>query len=87
MENGMHWGADWHAGWFLGMHLAWWIFWIVVAVGIWAAVSRSVRPPASRADSPIEVLQRRYAEGALTTAEYEERRAKLTESASAAHRE
>lgn len=81
----MHWDANWHSGWFLGMHLAWWVFWIVVAGAIWAAVTRSGTPPAPRAESPLEVLRRRYAEGALTTAEYEERRAKLTESGAAAH--
>jgi putative membrane protein len=83
----MHSGADWHSGWFLGMHLAWWIFWIVVAVVVWAAVTRLASPPAARAESPLEVLRRRYAEGSLTTAEYEELRAKLAESGAAAHGE
>jgi uncharacterized membrane protein len=36
-------------------------------------------PRAPTAESPLEVLQRRYAEGALTTVEYEERRQKLAE--------
>jgi len=62
--------ALWHSGWFFGMHLAWWIFWIVVAVVIWATVVRSMTPPAPKVESTLEVLQRRYAEGALTTAEY-----------------
>ena len=70
----MHWGAG--SGWFFGMHLAWWIFWIVAALAIWATVRRS----APKAEAPFEVLRRRYAEGALTTEEYDERRAKLAES-------
>jgi putative membrane protein len=65
------------------MHLVWWIFWIGVA--IWAFVVRSGTPPVQRDESPLEVLRRRYAEGALTTAEYEERRVKLTESGATAH--
>lgn len=81
----MHGDMNWHSGWFLGMHIAWWIFWIVVTAAIWAATTRSGTPSAPRAESPVEVLRRRYAEGALTTAEYEERRAKLTESGAAAH--
>jgi len=75
----MHWGTDWYAGWFLGMHLAWWIFWIVATVAMWTAITRSAARFAPRAESALEVLRRRYAEGALTTAEYEERRAKLAE--------
>jgi putative membrane protein len=81
----MHWDTNWHSGWFLGMHLVWWIVWIGVAVALWTFVARSGTPPVQRDESPLEVLRRRYAEGALTTAEYEERRAKLTESGAAAH--
>jgi putative membrane protein len=78
MEESMHWGTDWHSGWFVGMHLAWWLFWVVVTVGMWAAITRSGASP--RAEAALEVLRRRYAEGALTTAEYEERRVRLAES-------
>lgn len=81
----MHWGADWQSGWFLGMHLAWWILWIIVAVVVWAAVTRLASPPAPRPESPLEVLGKRYAEGGLTTEEYEERKAKLTETGAATH--
>jgi putative membrane protein len=66
------------------MHLVWWIIWIVVALAIWVAVTRSATPSARTAESPLEVLQRRYAEGALTTPEYEERKAKLTDSGAGA---
>jgi putative membrane protein len=75
----MHWGATWNSGWFLGMHLAWWIFWVVLAAAVWAVVFRSITPPSERTRSPLEVLQLRHAQGELTTEEYEERRAKLSE--------
>jgi putative membrane protein len=81
----MHWSTDWNSGWFLGMHLAMWIFWIIVVFVGWAIVSRWALPGSRRTESPLEVLQRRYAEGALTTVEYEERRSKLAETAAAAH--
>jgi len=74
----MHWDANWHSGWFLGMHLVWWGFWILLLVVIWAAGMRSPVPPTPKAESPLDVLKRRYAEGALTTAEYEERKGRLT---------
>jgi uncharacterized membrane protein len=48
-------------------------------------VSRLQVPRAPTAESPLEVLQRRYAEGALTTVEYEERRQKLADAGAAAH--
>ena len=77
----MHWDANWHAGWFLGMHLLWWAFWIAVTVGLWWAFARSAARPSQNAaaEAPLELLRRRYAAGALTTAEFEERRAKLME--------
>jgi uncharacterized membrane protein len=55
----------------------------VVVLGV--LVSRLRVPRAPTAESPLEVLQRRYAEGALTTVEYEERRQKLADAGAAAH--
>lgn len=81
VDDIMYWDANWHSGWFFGMHLAWWIFWIVVTVAIWTVLTRSAASPAQKGESALEVLRRRYAEGALTTEEYEERRAKLAETA------
>jgi putative membrane protein len=78
----MHWGYNWQSGWFFGMHLLWWVFWIaIVAVCVWA-FTRGIGPgSAGGGEASLEVLRRRYAEGAITTAEYEERRARLLESA------
>jgi putative membrane protein len=80
MEERMHWDPTWQSGWFLGMHLVWWVFWVVVIVAILAALIRSAGPAAPGAESPLEILRKRYAQGAVTTAEFEERRAKLVES-------
>ncbi len=80
----MHWGMDWHSGWLWGMHLGWWAFWIVTAVILWVAVTRSAAPSTHRAEAPLDLLKRRYAEGAMTTDEYEERKARLTDSEPAA---
>lgn len=66
----------WHGGgWFFGMHLFWWIFWVVlvlVVVGLLKPVARG-RPR----ETPLQVLQRRYAHGELSSEEYEERKTKL----------
>lgn len=66
-----------------GMHWAGWIVWILVIVGVVWLLTRSqpdrVAPPASTPthETPLEVLQRRYAEGELSTEEYEERKQHL----------
>jgi putative membrane protein len=67
----------WDHGAFFGMHLLWWLFWMIMIVALlsWA-------PPVSRRrmrvyEHPLATLQRRYAAGELTTAEYEERKARI----------
>lgn len=63
-------------GLFWGMHMFWWLFWIVLFVVFFSLLTpvprRRVR------ETPLEVLQRRYAAGEISTAEYEERKEKLT---------
>jgi putative membrane protein len=64
-------------GWsFWGMHVFWWLFWIVVIVLLFSPLTPVSR--SRRRETPIEVLQRRYAAGEISTEEYEERKAKLT---------
>ena len=60
---------------FWGMHFFWWLFWVVAIMLLFSPIT-----PISngrRWQTPIEVLQRRYAAGEISTAEYEERKAKL----------
>ncbi len=66
----MHFG-EWD---FLGMHVLWWLFWIVlIVVAFTSGPDRIVR----RRDTPLELLQRRYAAGEITEKEYEERKRTL----------
>ena len=61
---------------FWGMHMFWWLFWIVLIV-LFFGLATPV--PRSRAkQTPLEILQRRYAAGEISTSEYEERKEKLT---------
>ena len=61
---------------FWGMHMFWWLFWIVLIV-LFFGLATPV--PRSRAkQTPLEILQRRYAAGEISTADYEERKEKLT---------
>ena len=65
----------------IGMHWFWWLFWIAVIVAVWWAFSHrpSVPPDAAASphETPLDRLQRRYADGEITTEEYEERKGVL----------
>lgn len=65
-----------HDGWaFWGMHLLWWLFWIVLIVALFSLFTPV--PRSQRRQTPLELLQRRYAAGEITSAEYQERKATL----------
>lgn len=55
-----------------GMHVLWWLFWIVVIASFltWLVPVRRKNVP----KTPLEILERRYAEGDIGRQEYEERR-------------
>jgi putative membrane protein len=62
-------------GWFWGMHMLWWLFWIVLITGAFGVFTPVPRHRAR--ETPLQVLQRRYAAGDITTDEYEERKSLL----------
>jgi putative membrane protein len=70
-----------YMGWnFWGMHFFWWLFWVLLIASLLfpdTPVSRG-----RRRETPLEILQRRYAAGEIETAEYEERKATLERDAS-----
>jgi putative membrane protein len=79
MESAMWYGNHW----IFGMHLPWWIFLIAsIAIGVVVLVrqqNRSPAPPAQRFEpTPLQLLERRYAAGEISTDEFEERKAHLT---------
>ena len=62
-----------------GMHWGWWIFWIVflvIAVLLFRRRSENQPIPQSH-ETALEILKRRYANGEISTAEYEERKGHL----------
>lgn len=67
----MHYG-EWG---FWGMHVFWWLFWVAVIVVLFLPITPVSR--GRRRETPLEVLQRRYAAGEISTEEYEERKTKL----------
>jgi putative membrane protein len=66
-------------GWMLGMHFFWWIFWVLLITVLVALVLRRQpgSPPASREPTALEILERRYASGEISTDEFEDRKARL----------
>lgn len=68
----------WHGGWMGGMHWFWWVFWVVFVIVLVWAVTRTSSPPQQQ-ETPLDVLERRYAEGEISTEEFEERKSRLKE--------
>jgi putative membrane protein len=61
-----------------GMHGLWWIFWVVlVGVLIFYGWGRSGEQRRRPRETPQQVLQRRLADGEITSEEYEKRKVLL----------
>jgi putative membrane protein len=62
------------------MHTYWWIFWVLLWICFFSfmmPVRRSTLSSYRQMQTPLQILQRRYAASEITSEEYEERRAKL----------
>lgn len=78
---GMH--GDVGTGWMIGMSVMMVVFWGLIILGIaWAirGVERGGPTPGEtlRKESAVEILERRFAEGAITPEDYRARREVLT---------
>ncbi|MEQ1854924.1 MAG: SHOCT domain-containing protein [Longimicrobiales bacterium] len=62
---------------FLGMHFFWWLFWVLIIVGFASLFTPVPRDQARQRESPLALLQQRYAAGEISTEDYEQRRAVL----------
>jgi putative membrane protein len=60
-----------------GMHTYWWIWWFFIWIMFFSIFMPVRRRVYRQTQSPLQVLQARYAAGEITSEEYEERRAKL----------
>lgn len=61
---------------FVGMHMLWWFFWIVLMVFLFGWFV-PVPKKRIRRDSPLDILQKRFASGEITTEEYNEKKSIL----------
>lgn len=62
---------------FMGMYSYWWVFWLILWICFFSFMMPVRRTTYRQMQSPLQLLQRRYAAGEITSEEYEERRAKL----------
>jgi putative membrane protein len=70
---GMHGDIGW--GWMALMMVLMVLFWAAIIVGVvWLIRAAFDRRPGPRSESPTEVLERRFAEGAISVEDYRERR-------------
>jgi putative membrane protein len=58
---------------FGGMHLLWWVVWIMMLIWIFALPYR-IPFQRYKKDSPLDILQRRFASGEITNEEYQEKK-------------
>ena len=61
---------------FWGMHLIWWIFWLLFIFAIFGWFE-PVPKKRIKKDSPLDILQKRFAAGDITNEEYQEKKKTL----------
>lgn len=59
---------------FWGLHTFWWLLWLALIAALLYPLALHLR---GRRETPLQLLQRRYAAGEISTEEYEERKARL----------
>ena len=62
-----------HEGGFWGMHLIWWFIWMAMLVWIFA-VPYEIPGQRRKKDSPLDILQKRFASGQIDNQEYQEKK-------------
>ena len=58
---------------FWGMHLIWWIIWLFLLFWIFA-MPYNIPGQRMMKDSPLDILQKRFALGEITNEEYQEKK-------------
>ena len=58
---------------FWGMHLVWWFVWVFLLLTIFAT-PYEIPGQRRKRNSPLEILQKRFAAGEITANEYQEKK-------------
>jgi len=67
-----------YTNYYWGMNAIWWIIWMVILFWIFAT-PYDIPGQRKTKDTPLDILQQRYAMGQMTTEEYKERKRMLEE--------
>ena len=67
-----------YSNYYWGMNPIWWIIWMIIIVWIFA-IPYDIPGERKQKDTPLDILQQRYALGQMTTEEYKERKRIITE--------
>jgi len=62
-----------YENYYWGMNLVWWIIWILLLFWIFA-IPVAIPGQRKRADSALDILQKRFAAGEITTDDYREKK-------------
>jgi putative membrane protein len=62
---------------FWGMDIIWWIVWMILLFWIFAT-PYNIPGQRMRKDGPLDILQKRFASGEITNAEYQQNKQILT---------
>jgi putative membrane protein len=65
---------------FWGMHMFWWVIWMILLFWIFAT-PYNIPGQRKAKDSPLDILQKRFASGKITNAQYLEAKAILAKDA------
>ena len=66
------------------MHLVWWIFWLIAITSLFSLTTPVSKGKARASETPLDILQRRFARGEIDSAQYAERKTQLTRDQAAA---
>lgn len=61
-----------------GMHMFWWVIWLLFVIWIFATPWK-IPGDRRKKETPLDILQKRYAAGEINKEEYEERKKTLIE--------
>ena len=56
-----------------GMHFVWWFIWVILLFWIFAT-PYDIPGQRNKRDSPLDILQKRFASGQITNDEYQEKK-------------
>jgi putative membrane protein len=62
-----------YENYYWGMNFIWWFIWLLILIWIFA-VPYDIPGQRKRRDSPLDILQKRFASGHITNQEYHEKK-------------